>query len=129
MGYEPAFEMAEHNILGWKGEEEAVKYLTSIGHRVLERNWRSRGYEIDIITADEEFIVFVEVKTRASTAWGNPEEAIGVQRMRRMIRAASQYLKLNGVDNPARFDVVTVVWNDARFELEHIEDAFMAFLD
>ena len=77
MGIVPAFDMAEHNILGQKGEQAAVKYLESKGHHVIERNWRSRGYEIDIISLDDEFIVFVEVKTRASTAWGNPEDFIG----------------------------------------------------
>lgn len=127
MGFMPAFEMAEHNILGQKGEEAAARYLQAKGHHILERNWRSRGYEVDIISLDDEFIVFVEVKTRASVAWGNPEDFIGKQRMRRMIRAASHYLKLNSVDRPARFDIVSVVWNDKEFELDHIEDAFLAF--
>lgn len=127
MGVSCAFGMAEHNILGWKGEEAAVNYLESKGHRVLERNWRSRGYEIDIISMDAGFIVFVEVKTRTSSAWGYPEEFIGKQRVRRMIRAASHYLKMHRVDHPARFDIVAVVWNNERFELEHIEDAFLSF--
>ncbi len=120
--------MAEHNILGRKGEEAAMDHLVSKGHRVLEKNWRFHGYEIDIISLDGEFIVFTEVKTRASVEWGYPEESIGKQRMRRMIRAASHYLKLHQVDRPARFDIVAVVGNKGRFELDHIEDAFMPFL-
>ncbi len=122
-----AFQMAKHNILGRKGEEAAVDHLVSKGHRVLEKNWRFQGYEIDIISIDGEFIVFTEVKTRASIEWGYPEESIGKQRMRRMIRAASHYLKWNQVDRPARFDIVAVVWGKERFELDHIEDAFLSF--
>ncbi|MEN6323244.1 MAG: YraN family protein [Proteiniphilum sp.] len=120
--------MADHNELGWKGEEAAVNYLTSKGHRILVRNWRFNGYEVDIISEDGEYIVFVEVKTRTSLSWGNPEDSIGKQRMRRMIQAAGIYLKLNGIDKPARFDIVAVVSDRQQLELEHIEDAFLPFL-
>lgn len=120
--------MAEHNLLGTKGEVEAESHLELLGHRIIEKNWRNNGYEIDIISLDKGFIVFTEVKTRATANWGNPEEAVGKHRMRRMINAASQYLKLNQVDLPARFDIVSIVWNNGKYELEHFEDAFMAFL-
>lgn len=121
-------EMAEHNRLGRRGEDAAVKYLQSKGHHILERNWRFRGYEIDIVTAVETCIVFVEVKTRASTAWGDPEDFVDIRRMRRMITAANSYLLHHKVDKPARFDVVAIVWSDAQFEIRHIEDAFLPFL-
>jgi len=120
--------MADHNVLGWKGEEAAVNYLTSKGHRILARNWKFNGYEVDIISEDGEYVVFVEVKTRTSLLWGNPEDFIGKQRMRRMIQAAGIYLKLNSVDKPARFDIVAVVSDRQQLELEHIEDAFLPFL-
>ena len=120
--------MAEHNELGRKGEEAAVTCLKKKGHRVVERNWSFSGYEIDIITEHEEFIVFVEVKTRTSDRWGDPGDAVTEQRMRRMVRAASHYLKINRIDKPARFDIVTVIGNERHFELEHIEDAFLPFL-
>ncbi|MDD2247598.1 MULTISPECIES: YraN family protein [Proteiniphilum] len=120
--------MAEHNELGWKGEDAAVNYLKSKGHRIVKRNWKCHGYEVDIISEEGEYIVFVEVKTRTSTEWGNPEDSIGKHRMRRMIQAAGIYLKMNCIDKPARFDIVAVVWNKQQFELEHIEDAFLPFL-
>ena len=120
--------MAEHNELGKKGEEEAVRLLKSKGHRIIERNWTLFGYEIDIISEHEEFIVFTEVKTRSGVNWGNPEEAIGKSKMKRLIAAADIYLKGNKIDTPARFDIVAIVWNGKMFELEHFEDAFMAFL-
>lgn len=119
--------MAEHNILGIKGEEKAESFLKSLGHQIVERNWTLNGYEIDIISVVDEFIVFTEVKTRGSAHWGNPEEAVGKQRMRRMINAASQYLKINQIDLPARFDIISIVWNNRKCDLEHFEDAFMAF--
>ncbi len=120
--------MAEHNLLGTKGEDLAVEYLKDKGHHVIERNWRFSGYEIDVISEDEEFIVFVEVKTRSSSHWGNPEDAIGKHRMRRMINGASNYLKLNSIDKPARFDIVAIVVSEGEKEIEHFEDAFLAFL-
>lgn len=120
--------MAEHNILGKKGEDKAVAYLETKGYRIVERNWTFHGYEIDIIAEDEDFIVFTEVKTRATDEWGNPEDAIGRQRMRRMINSASHYLKINWIDKPARFDIISIIWNEGKAELEHFENAFMAFL-
>ena len=120
--------MAKHNLLGTKGEDLAVEYLKDKGHNIIERNWRLSGYEIDIISEHQEFIVFVEVKTRSTSQWGNPEEAIGKQRMRRMINGASNYLKLNNIDKPARFDVVAIIASGEEKEIEYFEDAFLAFL-
>ncbi len=121
-------EMAEHNLLGIKGEDLAVEYLKDKGHKIIERNWRFSGYEVDIISEHQEFIVFVEVKTRSTSHWGNPEEAIGKQRMRRMINGASNYLKLNNIDRPARFDIVAIIVSGEEKEIEYFEDAFLAFL-
>lgn len=120
--------MAEHNLLGIKGEDMAVEYLKENGHRIIQRNWRFSGYEIDIISEHQEYIVFVEVKTRSTSNWGDPEESIGIQRMRRMINGASNYLKLNSIDKPARFDILAIVMCNEEKKIEHIEDAFMAFL-
>lgn len=120
--------MAKHNLLGAKGEDLAAEYLRDKGHIIIERNWRFSGYEVDIISEDHEFIVFVEVKTRSTSHWGNPEEAIGKQRMRRMINGASNYLKLNNIDRPARFDIVAIIIDGEEKEIEYFEDAFLAFL-
>jgi putative endonuclease len=120
--------MADHNDLGNKGEDKAVAFLKSKGYRIIERNWTFHGYEIDIIAEDCEFIIFTEVKTRATDVWGNPEDAVRRQRMRRMINSASHYLKINCIDKPARFDIIAIVWNEGKPVLEHFEDAFMAFL-
>lgn len=120
--------MANHNELGKKGEAEAEKLLLSKNYRIVERNWTFHGYEIDIIAEDDEYIVFVEVKTRTSAQWGNPEDFISKSRMRRMVEAADYYLIEKDIDKPARFDFVSAIWNGKTFELEHIDDAFMPFL-
>lgn len=120
--------MAEHNELGRKGEKVAADFLQSKGYRIVERNWCFAGYEIDIVSEFEEFIVFVEVKTRMSTEWGSPQDAVNMRRMQRMIRAASHYLKKNRIDKPARFDIIGIIGEGNHFEVEHIEDAFLPFL-
>ncbi|HBG42849.1 MAG TPA: YraN family protein [Porphyromonadaceae bacterium] len=120
--------MAKHNELGKKGEDAAVRLLQSKGYRILDRNWRSGHYEIDIIARDGDFIVFVEVKTRSSLQWGNPEDFIDNRRMRRMIQATERYLLFKEIDNPARFDVIGVLWDGHSFKLDHIVDAFLPFI-
>lgn len=119
--------MAEHNDIGRRGEEEATRLLASKGYHILERNWRFYGYEIDIVAQNSEYIIFVEVKTRTSAQWGNPEDFVGKSRMRRMVEAAHHYLIENNRLEQARFDIIGAVWNGNTFEMEHIEDAFLAF--
>ena len=74
----------------------------------------------------EEFIVFVEVKTRTSREWGDPEDFIGAAKIRRLVNAADLYLKFYDIDKPVRFDIISAVWDGVRFEMEHIDDAFMS---
>lgn len=118
--------MADHNELGKRGEDAAVNYLRKEGYEIVERNWNYEKYEIDIIARDDEFIVFVEVKTRSSDQWGNPEEAVSKGKIRRIVEAADFYLGEYDIDLPARFDVVAAIWNGTDFEIDHIDDAFLA---
>lgn len=120
--------MAQHNELGKKGEDEAYRYLKLKGYKIVCRNWTFHGYEIDIVAEIDEYIVFVEVKTRTSAQWGNPEDFVGKSRMRRMVDAADHFMIENEIDKPARFDIIGLVWDGKRFELEHIDDAFLPFL-
>ena len=118
--------MAGHNELGKKGEDAAVRYLRQKGYEILERNWVYERYEIDIIARDEEFIVFAEVKTRSSSQWGNPEEAVSKGKIKRIVEAADFYLNENDIDCPARFDIIALIWDGQKFEIDHIDDAFLA---
>lgn len=116
--------MAEHNDLGKDGEEEAVRYLSEKRYRIVERNWRTGRHELDIIAMDGETCVFVEVKTRRDTDFGNPEDAVSNRKIRSIVMAADNYLRLFAIDNPVRFDVISIISDGRRFRVKHYEEAF-----
>lgn len=118
--------MAEHNELGKSGENKACDYLRKEGYTILHRNWIYDRHEIDIIARNNDYIIFVEVKTRTSARWGNPEEAVSKSKIRRIVEAADFYLKENEIDIDVRFDVISMVWNGTDFKIDHIDDAFFA---
>ncbi len=120
--------MAQHNDLGQKGEDEAVRYLLSEGYRIVFRNWKMYGYEIDIVAETEEYYVFVEVKTRTTAMYGNPEDFVDKRRRNRMINAADIFLNQYEIDKPARFDIIGILWDGLKLSLEHIDDAFLPSL-
>lgn len=113
--------------LGQQGEDAAARYLERHGYRILARGLDSRLGELDIIAADGRTIVFIEVKTRRSTAAGHPADAIDPRKERRMTQAALGYLKAQRLlDYAARFDVVAITWpeNARRPAIEHFKNAF-----
>lgn len=117
--------MAEHNILGRQGEDEACYYLLERDVHILERNWHGHDCEIDIIADDYGEIVFIEVKTRTSTANEMPEDAVDANRMYRMSRAAEEYLYLHDLQhNPFRFDIMALDGAEPPFRIRHIVNAF-----
>ena len=118
--------MARHNELGKRGEQAAANFMKAEGYKVLKRNWRMHRHEIDIVAEDEEYIIFVEVKTRTSRQWGNPEDFISKAKIRRIVEAADLYLQINDIEKPARFDIISAVWDGQVFEIEHIDDAFLS---
>ena len=115
-----------HNHTISKATSNALIDLKSKGYKVLKRNWRAHRHEIDIVAEDKEYIIFVEVKTRTSRQWGNPEDFISNTKIRRIVEAADLYLQINDIDKPARFDIISAVWDGNTFEIEHIDDAFMS---
>lgn len=121
--------MAAHNELGRKGEDAACQYLTNIGCKVVERNWRYGKHEIDIIAEDEQYIIFVEVKTRTSSQWGNPEDFISNSQIKRIIAAANFYIQEKDISKEPRFDVISIISHGGSFEIEHIDDAFLPSLN
>ena len=118
--------MAQHNVLGEKGEQAAADFMKNKGYKILKRNWTKHRHEIDIVAQNGEFIIFVEVKTRTSRQWGNPEDFIGKSKIRRIVLAADLFLQLSDNEKPARFDIISAVWDGEAFEIEHIDDAFMS---
>ena len=96
-------------LLGQEGEDRAAKFLIEQGYRILERNYRTKSGEIDLIALHKDEVVFVEVKTRTSDAFGAPELAVNPRKQRSMIKAALGYIKYKKLHQvPCRFDVVTV---------------------
>ena len=95
--------------IGPAGEEEAAVFLENKGYKILERNYRKRMGEIDIIAQDKNTLCFIEVKTRRSDALGSPVEAVTKQKQRQIIKLSLYYLKENNIIDPqVRFDVVTI---------------------
>jgi len=112
-------------LLGKQGERIAEDYLKNKGYKIIERNYRCRGAELDLIVLDRRVIVFVEVKTRTGHGFGSPFEAVEFRKQQRMIQAAQHFLaqkKLHQRD--ARFDVVGISWPGGKPRVEHIENAF-----
>lgn len=107
--------------LGRKGEKLAEKYLRGKGMKLLARNYRTPFGEADLLMKDGEEIVFVEVKTRSSDAYGTPAEAVAAAKRKRYLDVAAFYWKQTGEEPNARFDVVEV-WADGR--IEHLKNAF-----
>ena len=117
--------MADHNDLGKLGEELAVQYLVDKGYEILERNWHNVHKEIDIIARDGRFLVIVEVKTRQTDEYGNPDIAVTKKKQRMLIAAANAYIFRNKLDTETRFDIVSIIFRDGEPIIEHVEDAFL----
>lgn len=115
----------EKQIKGNRGEEKAIDYLLSNGYVILERNWKIGHLEVDIIASNEDFLIIVEVKTRKSNIFGEPEEFVTLQKQRNLIRAAASYITKFGITKEVRFDIVSVILkDDQEAEIRHILDAF-----
>lgn len=111
--------------LGDAGERAAADYLEGKGYRVLHRNYRSGRGEIDLIARAGRTIVFVEVKTRSTASYGEPEEAVTASKVRRIRRVASAYLAERRIGEcDCRFDVIAVVSDGGRLTVRHTEDIF-----
>ncbi len=113
--------MATHNILGQIGEEEACRYLIRKGYTLLDRNWRMGHLELDIIAEWYGEIIFVEVKTRSNEDFAPAISAIDEEKFKNLRIAAGSYLHLHNLDQPIRFDIITVVGTHRPFTITHYE--------
>jgi putative endonuclease len=119
------FGMRQHLDSGEWGETLAAQFLREAGYTILERNWRYKRAEIDIIARDGDILVFVEVKTRAYISFGRPEEMVGFQKKRMLYDAAAAYMRHIGHDWEIRFDIIGVTGSEGRLvSIEHFKDAF-----
>lgn len=116
--------MADHINTGKLGEEMAVKYLILKAYQILETNWRFGHKEIDIIAKNSNEIVFIEVKTRKSSYYEKPHEAVGMRKQELLIDAAEAFLEEREMDVEIRFDIISILLDKKEPQIEHIENAF-----
>ena len=112
---------------GNKGEAEAARFLERLGYKIINRQLRGRYGELDIVALDGDTIVFIEVKTRTSTAAGHPTESITLTKQKKITRSALAVLKRNGwLKRKARFDVISIIWpeGDKPPLIQHYINAF-----
>ena len=115
------------NKLGVKGEKIAARFLKKQGYKILERNFRIKCGEIDIIAQDGEYICFVEVKTRSSNSFAEPYESVNYMKQKKLQKLAEVWLGTHGsCEALCRFDVVSILLNEncGVQEIQHIKDAF-----
>ena len=111
--------------LGTAGEELACAELEKLGYRVIERNYRSRFGEIDIVAMDDDTVVFVEVKTKTSGDFGEPVDEVTPQKMRQIVSMGEEYHSYHCQhDTQCRFDVMAVDCSVRPAAITHYKDAF-----
>ena len=114
--------------LGAEGEDRAAAHLVRRGYRILDRNTRAAGVEIDLVARQRRTIVFIEVKTRRTRTHGPPEAAVDLRKQRRLTRAAAAWLRTHHHRaHSIRFDLITCEPDPSgNWHLHHIENAFEA---
>ena len=110
--------------IGDDGETIARRYLEKNDYEILETNWRIGHHEADIIAYKDHKIVFVEVKTRKSADFGDPESFVDRNKQRSYIRIANAYILKNNREEEARFDIITVMINSEGIKVNHLIDAY-----
>ena len=119
--------MATHNELGEKGEKFAVKYLQDNGYEILERNYRFLKAEVDIIAKKQDVLIIVEVKTRSTNYFGNPEDFINSKKIKLLVAAIDNYIIEKDLDIEVQFDIIALIKEKDGFKIEHFKNAFLHF--
>lgn len=119
--------MASHNELGRKGEELAAGFLEDNGYIIVEKNYRFQKAEVDIIVRKENVLVVVEVKTRSSNYFGNPQGFVNKKKIKLLTMAVDYYVTKNDLDVEVRFDIIAITKQRKGFKIEHFQDAFLFF--
>lgn len=119
--------MAQHNELGKKGEQLAVDFLLKNDYKILEKNYRYLKAEVDIIAQKKDTLAAIEVKTRSSDYFGNPEEFVNPKKIKLLISAIDNYVVERDLDVEVRFDIIAITNNKKGTKIEHLKDAFLHF--
>jgi putative endonuclease len=117
--------MASHNELGKRGEDIAKDYLENKGYQILKMNWRHKRAEIDLIAKHDGTLVFIEVKTRSSVDFGQPEDFVDWKKEKQLEFASLFYMEENNHEGEIRYDIVAITFESRdSYIVNHIEDAF-----
>ncbi|MGB7841376.1 MAG: YraN family protein [Salinimicrobium sp.] len=119
--------MAEHNELGKEGEEMAVVFLKKEGYEILVRNFRYLKAEVDIIAKKGNILAAVEVKTRSTPDFGDPQEFVKQKQINSLVKAVDFFVNEQKLNVEVRFDIIAIIRNRAGTRIEHLEDAFLHF--
>ena len=119
--------MAQHNELGKKGEQLAVDYLLKHNYTIIERNYRFDKAEVDIIANQKEVLAIIEVKTRSTAEFGNPQDFVKPKQIQRLVKAVNEYVIENDLEVEVRFDIIAIVKTGKSNDIEHLENAFYHF--
>lgn len=116
--------MAQIHDTGKQGEALAVRFLEDIGCKILATNWRYKQYELDIVAQEKDTLLIVEVKTRESNFFGEPESFVTKTKQKQLIKAAAAFVEQNNLDIEVRFDIVSVIMGKGKHQINHIPGAF-----
>lgn len=119
--------MAEHYDLGKKGEQLAVDFLLKKDYEIVARNYRFEKAEVDIVAQKKDILAIVEVKTRSTTDFGNPQDFVKPRQIKNLVKAVDEYVTVNDLDVEVRFDIIAIVKEKGTFKIEHLENAFYHF--
>lgn len=116
--------MYKRHTIGKEGEEITSQYLLENNYKIIERNFRCKQGEIDIVVKDKEELVFIEVKTRTNKQYGNPIDAVTNLKKKHIIKAIEYYLYVHKLENIfVRIDVIEVYKKDNKYYINHIKNA------
>ncbi|MBA6152099.1 YraN family protein [Gelidibacter maritimus] len=119
--------MAHHNELGKIGEKLAAEYLLSKGYEIVRKNYYYQKAEIDIIAKHNNIMVCVEVKTRNSDFFGDPQDFVTPSKIKLLVKAMDAFIVENDIELESRFDIIAILKNKTKEELTHYENAFYHF--
>ena len=119
--------MAKHNELGKKGEQLAVDFLLKNNYDIVERNYRFDKAEVDIIAKKDNILAIIEVKTRSTADFGDPQDFVKPKQIQRLVKAVDEYVTVNDLDVEVRFEIIAIVKEGKGFKMEHLENAFYHF--
>ena len=120
--------MADHNELGKKGEKLAIDFLIKNGYQILEKNYRYLKSEVDIIAQKENILAIVEVKTRSTDYFGDPQDFVNPKKIKLLLSAIDYYVIEKDLDVEVRFDIIAIIHKNDTTKITHLEDAFLHFL-